>query len=129
MIEYTKVKCSWCRTRFRRLTKEVNRIKQKGRNIYCKAECQAAYKRSLPSKGVSETHTRRLARKAFIRYHGREPICRICDTFPADVHHKDGDEFNNAKKNLDELCRSHHTALENKLHPKRKKVRRISVMK
>lgn len=62
-----------------------------------------------------------IAREIYIRRHG-EPACRECRKAPADVHHKDGNRRNNRDDNHLPLCRSCHTALENKLHPRRKKI-------
>ena len=72
-----------------------------------------------PSTSASTLSYR--ARKIYVEKHG-EPVCRICEKVPADVHHKDGNRMNNADENHDPLCRSCHVALENHLFPKRWKI-------
>lgn len=118
-----KIKCTWCKGRFNRAKKEVARSKLLGRRLYCSGSCAAQHKAYEQPLGTSRAATRRLARAIYIERNGCKPCCRICNK-KADVHHKNGNEFDNSRKNQDPLCRSHHISLENY-----KRVRRISVKK
>jgi hypothetical protein len=121
MVERT---CHWapCGRIFFAEIKYVNR----GEAKFCSHSCSTHAVNSKRPVGMSESAKHERARNIWIERHGgAEPLCIKCGD-PADIHHKDGDDTNNAPKNHEALCRSHHISYENHLNPKRKRRVRIA---
>jgi hypothetical protein len=63
---------------------------------------------------MSKSRARSVARKVWIERHGN-PVCKECSASPADVHHVDGNYYNNEDSNHKPLCRKCHIAYENSI--------------
>jgi hypothetical protein len=113
--------CEWCNSPFEPPLQEIKR----GNGRFCSLSCVASYGNSLRPLGTSTTQAGRIARNLWIeRHNGTAPMCRVCGN-PADIHHKDGNRWNNEPDNHDPLCRSHHVTHENHVNPKRKKAAKL----
>ena len=119
VMSFTEVVCEYCEANIFRPTKEVNRSIRKGRLSFCNDSHATLYHSALRPLGTSDSSTRSRARRLWIGRNGQGPLCWCGE--PADVHHKDGDRFNNEPENHETLCRSHHVSLENSRFPKRGK--------
>lgn len=102
--------CQWCHEPFETRLAEIKR----GNGKFCNLSCSAHHRNSLRPIGFSPGRLCARARKAWLAIYGSLPTCEICGA-PADIHHIDGDRSNNAKENMQPLCRSHHISLENRL--------------
>ena len=79
---------------------------------YCDRECmrKAFVKKDATKQKWGEAHGS--ARKIAYLIEGREKFCEICGTTKSiDIHHKDGNPYNNAPDNLVSVCRSCHMKL------------------
>lgn len=115
---YISVICPWCKQPFEATVRAVEHGKK-----YCSLSCAAKYRNTLKIITPSESPKRlnAIARETWIKRHKQDPECSICGVMPADIHHDDGNRKNNSDENLIPLCRSHHTALENRRNPRRRK--------
>jgi hypothetical protein len=109
--------CEFCGKQFNAPMNNVVR----GWSRHCSRVCAAYARESMKPRGKSDTVKHRRARLIWkTRHGGIDPVC-WCG-LPADVHHKDGNDENNADDNHEPLCRGHHVSYENRLKPKRIKI-------
>jgi hypothetical protein len=64
---------------------------------------------------VLAKRARAVARALWIERHGVIPVCSECSCKKADIHHRDGDVWNNKDSNHKPLCRSCHIRYENSI--------------
>lgn len=98
-------------------------LQRNGRGKFCSISCGAKFNALLRGQnGNPESKSRlcAIAREAYESIFGH-PICEMCGTSEADVHHRDRDRKNNDPPNLQALCRSCHTILHNQAEPRRRK--------
>lgn len=53
--------------------------------------------------------------RARARYDNKKRPCDICGSLKSEIHHKDGDVYNNDKNNITFLCRKHHMIADGRL--------------
>lgn len=101
-------KCEFCGNKF---DASIIAIK-KGEGKFCSKKCSMnnILKFRKPAKSVSRLNE--IAREVYVERHG-EPICEICGSTHADIHHQDENIENNSDGNLKALCRSCHTKHHN----------------
>jgi hypothetical protein len=116
--EWVDKVCPTCNSQFRVKAKYVRR----GEGKFCSVRCGVINSNHARGPAATKAALNAIARRLWIERHGGlRPSCTQCGFSPADIHHEDGNRFNNSPENLIPLCRSHHVALENHRFPKRKR--------
>jgi hypothetical protein len=87
---------------------------------FCSEECRRRHGPAEQRRGADSPHWKGAAvtpqagrKRARVLYGGRP--CEVCGATPADVHHIDGDPVNNDPANIQNLCRLHHFAVEDRM--------------
>lgn len=108
MRTWIDVPCQQCGKMF---TTYPSRI-EKGEGKFCSRSCGSKHSHSLRPPAESKSRLSIKAREEYIKIFG-PPVCMMCGSEKADVHHRDHNRKNNDPKNLQALCRSCHVILHN----------------
>ena len=96
----TPIQCQWCEAEFLPVAGHINK--------YCSRNCWDQANNAKLLEPANTLSTARYRAKQLINHTG----CVVCGIkFLVEIHHKDGDAFNNNDSNLVSVCRSCHIKL------------------